>query len=320
MAGGNTSDVWGRTSDIDESALAVMAARLENRAKHPFFRGVIADYIGALELAPIARVIEIGCGTGVVSRRLAATPGFRGTIIATDMSPYLIEIARQYARAEGVDAHIAFEVSGAASLRAESGACDLVIAHTLLSHAADPIAILAESARVLRPGGQLLIFDRDFAPSALSLDNTIAAKIDVADIARAFARSLSSCGSYPNSLPMRASPSNRIAPTSSPTWATPNSSPRISRPGAVCCRFRPSSPKRMPIVSWMGSRPHRRPALCSGPITSTPTSPGRNLEALRAVQGSIATSLLDLIVPSGLPYVESKLGRKSILREENHDH
>jgi len=187
MAGGNSSDVWGRTSDIDESALAVMAARLENRAKHPFFRGVIADYIGALDLQRIAHVIEIGCGTGVVSRRLAAAPGFRGKIIATDMSPYLIEIARRHATDEGVTARITFEVSGAANLRAETGACDLVIAHTLLSHAADPVAILAESARVLRPGGQLLIFDRDFASSALSLDSATAAKIDVADIARAFA-------------------------------------------------------------------------------------------------------------------------------------
>jgi arsenite methyltransferase len=187
MAGGNTSDVWGRTSDIDESALAVMAARLENRAKHPFFRGVIADYIGALDLQPIAHVIEIGCGTGIVSRRLAAAPGFRGTIVATDMSSYLIEIAQRHAQAEGVDARITFEVSGAANLRAENGACDLVIAHTLLSHASDPVAILAESARVLRPGGQLLIFDRDFASSALSLDSATAAKIDVADIARAFA-------------------------------------------------------------------------------------------------------------------------------------
>jgi SAM-dependent methyltransferase len=61
------------------------------------------------------------------------------------------------------------------------------ISLSLLSHASDPIAILAESARVLRPGGQLLIFDRDFASSALSLSDTIAAKIDVADIARAFA-------------------------------------------------------------------------------------------------------------------------------------
>src|SRR5580693_7086898 len=187
MAGASTSDIWGRTSDIDESALAVMAARLENRAKHSFFSGVIADYIGALDLKPITNVIEIGCGTGVVSRRLAATPGFRGVIVATDMSPYLIEIGRRHAKDEGVDGRVRFEASGAASLCAESGTCDLIIAHTLLSHAADPVAILAESARTLRPGGQFLIFDRDFAPSALSLDNTIAAKIDVADIARAFA-------------------------------------------------------------------------------------------------------------------------------------
>ena len=187
MAGGSASDVWGRTSDIVESALAVMAARLENRAKHPFFRGVIADYIGALELTQITRVIEIGCGTGVVSRRLAAAPAFRGAILATDMSPYLIEIARQHAKAEGVAERIAFEVCSATDLRAKDSDCDLVIAHTLLSHAADPVAILAESARVLRPDGQLLIFDRDFASSALSLDSATATKIDVADIARAFA-------------------------------------------------------------------------------------------------------------------------------------
>jgi SAM-dependent methyltransferase len=188
MAGGNaTTDVWGRTSDIDESALAIMAARLENRAKHPFFRGVIADYLGDLELTQIERAIEIGCGTGVVSRRLAAANGFRGSITATDMSPYLIEAARRHATTESVERQITFEVSSATSLRAENGACDLVVAHTLLSHASDPVAILAECARVLRPRGQLLIFDRDFGSSALSLDDTIAAKIDVADIARAFA-------------------------------------------------------------------------------------------------------------------------------------
>ncbi len=187
MAGGNTSDVWGRTSDIDESALAVMAARLENRAKHPFFRGVIADYIGALELQPIAQVIEIGCGTGIVSRRLAATPGFRGTIIATDMSPYLIEIAQRHAKRKALTPASRSRSAAPRTCAPKMVPADLVIAHTLLSHASDPVAILAESARVLRPGGQLLIFDRDFASSALSLDSAIAAKIDVADIARAFA-------------------------------------------------------------------------------------------------------------------------------------
>jgi arsenite methyltransferase len=182
-----TTDVWGRTADIDDSALAVMAARLENRAKHPFFRGVIADYIGDIEPERVAHALEIGCGTGVVSRRLAATPGFRGTIAATDMSAYLIEAARRLAAAEGVGARIAFEVGSAAELHAGDGAYDLAIAHTLFSHAADPVAILKECARVLRPHGRLLIFDRDFASSALSLDDHVAAEIDIADVARAFA-------------------------------------------------------------------------------------------------------------------------------------
>jgi 2-polyprenyl-3-methyl-5-hydroxy-6-metoxy-1,4-benzoquinol methylase len=182
-----TTDVWGRTADIDDSALAVMAARLENRAKHPFFRGVIADYIGDLEPERIEHALEIGCGTGVVSRRLAATEGFRGAITATDMSAYLIEAARRHAAAEGVGERITFDVGSATELRAGNGAYDLIIAHTLFSHAADPVAILRECARLLRPDGRLLIFDRDFASSALSLDSHVAAKIDIADVARAFA-------------------------------------------------------------------------------------------------------------------------------------
>jgi ubiquinone/menaquinone biosynthesis C-methylase UbiE len=187
LTAASTTDVWGQTADIDDSALAVMAARLENRAKHPFFRGVIADYIGDLGVERIEHALEIGCGTGIVSRRLAATPEFHGTITATDMSSYLIDAARRHAAEEGVGARIAFAVGSATALDAKDGAYDLVIAHTLFSHAADPVTIVKECARVLRPDGRLLIFDRDFASSALSLDDDVAAKIDIADVARAFA-------------------------------------------------------------------------------------------------------------------------------------
>jgi ubiquinone/menaquinone biosynthesis C-methylase UbiE len=131
--------------------------------------------------------LKSGCGTGVVSRRLAAAPGFHGAITATDMSAYLIGAARRHAVEEGVGARIAFAVGSANALDAKDSTYDLVIAHTLFSHAADPVAILKECARVLRPDGRLLIFDRDFASSALSLDDDVAAKIDIADVARAFA-------------------------------------------------------------------------------------------------------------------------------------
>jgi arsenite methyltransferase len=164
-----------------------MAERLESRAKHPFFHRVIADYIGDLELERIFSVLEIGCGTGIVSRRLAGTPGFRGTITATDVSPQLIKLAGRYAGEEGVAPRIVFEVSSAADLKAENGTYDLVIAHTLFSHAPSPVEILKECGRVLRSDGRLLIFDRDFASSALSLEKDTAAKIDLVDVARAFA-------------------------------------------------------------------------------------------------------------------------------------
>src|SRR6516162_11005590 len=132
-----------------------MVERLENRAKHPFFRRVIAEYIGDLELERISSALEIGCGTGVVSRALAVAPGFRGTITATDVSPHLIDAARWYAQMEGVEGRIAFEISSAADLHAENDTYDLIIAHTLLSHTANPVAILADGARVLHSGGRL---------------------------------------------------------------------------------------------------------------------------------------------------------------------
>jgi len=142
-----TTDVWGRTTDIDESALVLMVKRLENRAKHPFFRRVIAEYIGDLDLERISRALEIGCGTGVVSRALAVTPGFRGTTTATDVSPHLIGAARRYAEMEGLEGRITFEVSSAANLRAENSTYDLIIAHTLFSHVANPVAIFSRVAR-----------------------------------------------------------------------------------------------------------------------------------------------------------------------------
>ena len=182
-----TNDIWGRTAEVDGEALAVMARRLENRARHPFFRDAITDYIGDLDLARPGKVLEIGAGTGVVARRLAATAGFAGTILATDMSEALLAEGRRLAAQEGLGGRVTFEQGSAAKLAVASGAFDLCIAHTLLSHADDPPAILAEAARVLRPGGRFLIFDRDFASSALSLAPEIARRIDLTDVARAFA-------------------------------------------------------------------------------------------------------------------------------------
>ena len=56
-----------------------------------------------------------------------------------------------------------FIVGDAHDLDFAAASFDAVVAHTLLSHVRDPLAVLAEAARVVRPGGTVAIFDGDYA-------------------------------------------------------------------------------------------------------------------------------------------------------------
>jgi SAM-dependent methyltransferase len=64
---------------------------------------------------------------------------------------------------------MSFTVEDAAATGQADACFDLVIAHTVFSHLVDPQRALAESRRVLRPGGQLVIFDGDFATLTVAL-------------------------------------------------------------------------------------------------------------------------------------------------------
>ena len=56
-----------------------------------------------------------------------------------------------------------FAVGDAHALAFADASFDAAVAHTLVSHVRDPLAVLAEAARVVRPGGTVAIFDGDYA-------------------------------------------------------------------------------------------------------------------------------------------------------------
>lgn len=166
-----SSDVYGRTFQMDDKTLGVMAARLEARGKHPFFLRAIGDYMAELALAGAESVLDLGCGTGVAARAVARRPEVRGPVIAVDISAHLVEAGRRLAEEEGLDGRIDFQVGDAHSLRLPQGGFDAVLMHTLISHVADPAAVLAEGRRLLRPGtGRLVVFDGDYASLTLATD------------------------------------------------------------------------------------------------------------------------------------------------------
>lgn len=127
----------------------------------PLYRSIAADVAAvASEVAPDgARVLEVGCGPGRLSIRLAQAYGLEVTSI--DLDPAMIERARANAarlrNGDGVGP--SFLVGDAASLPFPEGSFDLVVSTLSMHHWADQAAGLAEIGRVLRPGGRALVWD-----------------------------------------------------------------------------------------------------------------------------------------------------------------
>jgi ubiquinone/menaquinone biosynthesis C-methylase UbiE len=97
-----------------------------------------------------------------VARAIAARDGFAGTVTGIDQSPEFIGAAERLAGEEGVADRIEFLIGDAHQLDFPDASFDAVVAHTLISHARDPLTVLAEAARVVRPGRTVAIFDGDY--------------------------------------------------------------------------------------------------------------------------------------------------------------
>jgi ubiquinone/menaquinone biosynthesis C-methylase UbiE len=104
----------------------------------------------AAALAP-GSVLELACGTGAVSRALAAALP-RAQIVATDLNPAMLEVARTRVAA----GNLRFEPADAQSLPFPAGAFDLVVAQFGAMFFPDKVGAYREVRRVLAPGGAWL--------------------------------------------------------------------------------------------------------------------------------------------------------------------
>jgi SAM-dependent methyltransferase len=101
--------------------------------------------------APGDELVDLGCGSGDLARDLAAA-GYRVT--GCDISPRMLEQAA--AADPGQTVHWAALEPGWRTLPFAQASLDAVVASSVLEYVAEPAAVLAECARVLRPGGVLL--------------------------------------------------------------------------------------------------------------------------------------------------------------------
>jgi SAM-dependent methyltransferase len=123
----------------------------------PLIDGIAADVAAAAPAG--ARVLEVGCGPGHLSIRLARQHGLEVT--GLDLDPAMIARARANTdRPEtGDQRRPEFLVGDVAALAFPDRSFDLVVSTLSMHHWADPAAGLAEIGRVLRPGARALIWD-----------------------------------------------------------------------------------------------------------------------------------------------------------------
>jgi ubiquinone/menaquinone biosynthesis C-methylase UbiE len=106
--------------------------------------------------ASAGRVLDVGCGTGYLLRSLARRYPDAERLCGVDAAPQMIETARAF----GADDRLSFAVGVAEELAHPDGSFDLVVSTTSFDHWTDQQAGLVECARVLRPGGHLVLVDQ----------------------------------------------------------------------------------------------------------------------------------------------------------------
>jgi 2-polyprenyl-3-methyl-5-hydroxy-6-metoxy-1,4-benzoquinol methylase len=156
------ADLFQFIDDIGADKQAMVVKRLEDRAQMPQFVAMRENYLNKIGLPLTGRIHELGCGTGVVCRAIASRPGFVGTVVGSDLSASLIETARDITAKSGLKNTEYYQADGQGS-DAHDGHYDLVLAHTVISHVAHPVAFLREAIRLARPGGQIIVHDGDYA-------------------------------------------------------------------------------------------------------------------------------------------------------------
>jgi SAM-dependent methyltransferase len=102
--------------------------------------------VAAVVAAEPRRVLEVGCGWGELAEWLERETG--AEVVATDLSPRMVELARE----RGVDARVA----DVCALPFEDGAFDAAVAAWMLYHVPDLAVAVAELVRMLRTGGVLV--------------------------------------------------------------------------------------------------------------------------------------------------------------------
>jgi SAM-dependent methyltransferase len=144
-------DPWRTDAQPDAARVREMAERIELRGQAPAEIATRQAYLDLLEPRAGSRVLDVGCGTGVVTRELARRVQPGGTVLGIDPNPDMLRVAKELADSDNME----FQPGDALTLPVDSSSFDVVTCITVLEHMPEPERAIPELVRALKPGGRL---------------------------------------------------------------------------------------------------------------------------------------------------------------------
>lgn len=155
--------------DLDAQAdPARFVAALEQRGRTRAQTRLRRRFLKFAGMSRGAHVLEVGCGSGVVLRDLAALVGASGRVVGIDPSRTCVAAARTLCGAVAGRARITIRQGDGMRLPFRASRFDAAFAVTVVLHVADPLALAREMTRVTRAGGVIGLQDQDFGTVAVT--------------------------------------------------------------------------------------------------------------------------------------------------------
>lgn len=156
MGGGPAQDQWARWLLRER-----FGGSTQQRDRVMAFLEPVRDRVLAgAALAPGDRVLDVGCGDGLLGMAALDRVGPSGQVIFSDLSLELVEHCHQLAQAAGVAGRCRFQAASLPELAGiEDAAVDAAVLRSVLIYVPDKPSAVQHLHRVLRPGGRLSLFE-----------------------------------------------------------------------------------------------------------------------------------------------------------------
>lgn len=126
----------------------------------------VANHLRFADIEPGETILDLGCGGGIDAILAAQRTGPSGRVLALDFLPEMLERTTAAVRDAGLDnvEPLAGEME---AIPLDDASVDLIISNGVVNLSARKARVMAESARVLRPGGRLCVSDLTVAQDEL---------------------------------------------------------------------------------------------------------------------------------------------------------